>query len=174
MRYLMILAGVVCLSFILLPSCAPQPEEQAEPDAEEAASAEGDVEAINELLDEEVASVNDGDVERLLTLVADDTVWMPPNHPAIFGKEALRSWAEDFLSQFSVEITASSEEVLVFGDWALQRYSMTMAMTPVAGGEAIQEDGKGLHIYQKQSDGSWELARDIWNTDTLPPEEPTT
>jgi hypothetical protein len=47
MKHLIILSGVVCLSFMLLPSCAPQTEEQVEPVSEEAPSTEADVTAIN-------------------------------------------------------------------------------------------------------------------------------
>ena len=35
MRCLIILSGVICLSFMLLSACAPQAEQQAEPVADE-------------------------------------------------------------------------------------------------------------------------------------------
>lgn len=174
MRNLVILLGVVCLAFMLVPACAPQAEQEAQPVAEEAPSTEADMAALQALVDKEIASINDGDVEALLTLVTEDTVCMPPNEPAIVGKEALQKWGQDLLSQFTIELTGSTEEVQVSGDWALQRYSMTVTMTPTAGGESVQENGKGIHIYERQSDGSWKLARDIWNMDNPPPGEPTT
>jgi len=36
-------------------------------------------------------------------------------------------------------------------------------VTPKAGGESIQLEGKYLVVFQKQPDGSWKAARDIWN-----------
>ena len=170
MRYLFILSGVVCLSFMLLPACAPEPVQEAEPATEEAPSTEADEAAIEEMLNKEIAFINDGDIEGIRTILAEDTVWMPPNHPAISGSEAVASWLQDFLSQFKIDLAGSAEEVRISGDWALQRYSMTTTMTPTAGGESIHDNGKGIHIYHRQSDGSWKLAHDIWNTNNPPPE----
>ena len=170
MKYLFILAGVVCFSFMLLPACAPPTEEQVEPVTEEAPSTEADVAAIKEMIEKEIAFINDGDMEGLSTIFTEDIVWMPPNYRALFGKEEVLSWVRDFLSLGTFDMAGSVEEIQVSGDWALQRYSMTSTMTLAEGGETIQETGKGIHIYQRQSDGSWKLARDIWNSDNPLPE----
>lgn len=37
------------------------------------------------------------------------------------------------------------------------------AFYPGAGGEAIEERYKGMHIYRRQPDGTWRIAQDIWN-----------
>jgi hypothetical protein len=29
----------------------------------------------------------------------------------------------------------------------------------------MEDVGKGLHVYGRQSDGSWKLTHDIWNSD---------
>ena len=51
MKYLFILSGVVCLSFMLLPACAPQPEQPAEPAVGEATNREADIKEIESLLE---------------------------------------------------------------------------------------------------------------------------
>lgn len=40
-----------------------------------------------------------------------------------------------------------------------------LTLTPKDGGEPVQESIKGRHVYEKQEDGSWKIAQDIWNTD---------
>ena len=41
---------------------------------------------------------------------------------------------------------------------------------PPEAGRAVEDAGKGLHVYRRQSDGSWKLMLDIWNRDR--PAEP--
>ena len=40
-----------------------------------------------------------------------------------------------------------------------------------ATGEPMTDRGAGIHILQRQADGSWKLAVDIWNSDNPPPEQ---
>ena len=78
MRYPIILSGVVCLSLMLLPACAPQPEPQAEPVAEEAPSTEADLEAIRAIPKQWEAAYHSGNLEELMPLYAQDAVRLPP------------------------------------------------------------------------------------------------
>ena len=41
--------------------------------------------------------------------------------------------------------------------------------TPRKGGKPMTETIKGIHIYKRQSDGTWKIAQDVWNTDPPPP-----
>jgi ketosteroid isomerase-like protein len=132
---------------------------------------QADVEAINKLREQEMAAFSAAEVNTLLNLVTNDVVVMPPNEPTLAGKDALRSWAENLYKQFTVKgkYTASNpSNIVLAGDWAFERLAFTLTMTPVAGGEPIQEIGKGIHIYRRQADGSWKIAQDIWNTDNPP------
>ena len=109
-----------------------------------------------------------GDVESFMAIVTDDAVLMPPNEPAVTGKEAIRAWTQLFFEQFSIEPTISVKEVEVVGDWAFERADYTFRLTPVAGGAVMQENIKNLRVLQRQSDGSWKIAREIWNSDHPP------
>ncbi len=151
---------------VALAACAPATQEPA---AEEPPCTEADMEAINKVLEQEVAAINAGDVEAFVALFTDDAVLMAPGEPAVIGTEAVRSWAQDFSDQFTVQYTVTSEEIVVAGNWAFQRLSATLTLTPAAGGDPIREGIKGIHICQRQPDGSWKLTRDIWNSDSPPP-----
>ena len=153
---------------VALAACAPAAQEP-ELAAEEPPRTEADMEAINKVLEQEVAAINAGDVEAFVALFTDDAVLMPPGDPAGIGTQAVRSWTQELFDQFTVQYTATSEEIVVAGNWAFQRLSITLTLTPVAGGDPIQLNAKGIHICQRQGDGSWKLTRDIWNDDNPPP-----
>ena len=50
------------------------------------------------------------------------------------------------------------------GDMAYDRGTYSMAVTP-AGAAPIEDHGKYLTIWRKQADGSWKVARAIFNSD---------
>ncbi len=123
---------------------------------------EADVEAIEYLLREQVAAVETGDVEAQLAIRTADVLEMPPDESPFIGIEAYRTWSKD--DPFSYQITAASmDEIRVTGDWAYSRFSFTWVLTPVSGGESVEVSGKGLWIVHRQPDGSWRIAREIWN-----------
>jgi ketosteroid isomerase-like protein len=57
-----------------------------------------------------------------------------------------------------------NEEVRVAGDWAYSRGTYSATLTPKAGGEPREDSGKYLTILERQSDGSWKIARDCFNS----------
>jgi uncharacterized protein (TIGR02246 family) len=147
--------------FILLSitACAPAAEEAVE----EATTTEADVEAITQLPAKYAAAENAGDLDGMMAVYTDDAVRMPPNAPALIGQESIRSWTQANLDQNTYQLDNPPEEVQVSGDWAFARGTYTVTVTPKAGGESIQLEGKYLVVFQKQPDGSWKAARDIWN-----------
>ncbi len=153
---------LLLLSFIVtIVSCAPSAEEAVE----EAATTEADVEAINSQRDEFITLNNANDAAGLASLYTNDAMLMPPNQTAVSGKQEIQSWFQTTFDQFTSEITLASEELEVVGDWAFDRGFYLIALTPKAGGEATEDRGKYITILRKQVDGSWKLARDIWNSD---------
>ena len=149
------------LLLLFIAACAPAAEEPVE----EAATTEADVEAINAVREQEVAAINAEDIEGFLACFTDDAVLMPPNEPPAIGEEAMRSWSEEFLNQFTVQGAYTFSDVVVAADWAFERYSGNWTLTPKAGGEPISDNLKGIHIYQRQADDSWKITWDTWNSD---------
>ena len=130
---------------------------------EEPDTTEADVEAINQMAANYAAAENAGDLDGIMAVFTDDAVRMPPNAPAIIGKESIRSLMQTNLEQNTYQLDNPPEEVQVSGDLAFARGTYTVTVTPKAGGESIQLEGKYLVVCQKQPDGSWKAARDIWN-----------
>ncbi len=152
--------------FVLLSitACAPAAEEAVE----EATTTEADLEAISEVRGQEMAAINAGNVEGFLTILTEDVIGMPPNEPVMIGQDAVGSWTQSLLDQFTIQGAYTSSDIVVAGDWAFEHFSGNWTLTPKAGGEPIAETLKGIHIYQRQADGSWKIAWDTWNSDNPP------
>jgi ketosteroid isomerase-like protein len=60
-------------------------------------------------------------------------------------------------------------ELIAAGDWAMEYAIEKVKDTPVDGGEALEDVCKGIIIYRRQADGSWRVARDMWNSDLPAP-----
>lgn len=125
--------------------------------------------AIAALSDREMASFSAGTVDTNIALLTDDAVMLPPNGPMLSGNEAIRKWATDMVNQYRVSGKYTDRKVIVSGDWASERFAGELSLTPKAGGAAVTERIKGIHILRRQPDGSWKIAQDVWNTDTPPP-----
>lgn len=151
---------------LLLGSCQPRAEQRA---AGEGAATEADRAALEEILRREIEAFTSEDTDALLSLFTDDAVVMPPNDEARVGKEEARAWLEELHGQVDLEGAEESVEVMFAGDWAFQRVSFELTLTPEGGGEPVEDRGTGVHIYRRQPDGSWKIHWDIWNSDRPPP-----
>lgn len=100
------------------------------------------------------------------TWYADDGSALYPNAPICTGKEALRKrWAAMLATPgFSVDWQITKVEVSRSGDLAYTPFTYQMTMQG-PDGKPIQDRGKGLAVWKKQSDGSWKGLADIFNSD---------
>ncbi len=112
-----------------------------------------DVDAIRAASAAEFASLVAGDADAHLAVMTEDCVVLPPGEPAAVGHEAVAAWNAEFTGMFDVTGGYTGSEVVVLGDWAIERYTGEVTLTP-AEGEAATATFKGIHIYQRQADGS--------------------
>jgi uncharacterized protein (TIGR02246 family) len=128
-----------------------------------------DITAIKEIFNKYTVAANTGDFDLWISLWADDAVRMPPDTPAQIGKEQIREAMKPAYDQMNFIITIHIEEAKVYGDLGLTRCTYTLKMTPKAGGETItMPDGKALTLYERQSDGSWKIIYDCFNSNAPP------
>ena len=124
-----------------------------------------DVQALNQVREQEVTAFNAGEPDGLVAVMTDDCLVMPPGEPLVSGHEAVRSWHAALSEQFQINARYTDSEIEVVGDWAIERYAGVLTLTPKAGGDAVEQVMKGIHIYRRQPDGGWRIAQDIWNSD---------
>jgi ketosteroid isomerase-like protein len=92
---------------------------------------EADIAAVNDIWPQYCASLIDGDMDRWISLWADDGIQMPPDTPARKGKEKIREANQLSLDLYHWDIAAINvEETHVAGDWAFSRGNYTWAWTP--------------------------------------------
>jgi ketosteroid isomerase-like protein len=111
-----------------------------------------------------------GDFTTLITLLTDDCVLIPPDKPPISGKDAIQKYFDEqkkLLSEIEItEYTHDFQEIKIRGNWAYEwGYFSNTAKSKVSG-ELIRSSGKLFRIIEHQEDGSWKVARSIWNIDS--------
>ena len=109
------------------------------------------------------ASFMAGDPEGFLSVVTEDAVIMPPDEPPVAGHTAIRAWLEAFFAGYVTDLEYTGSAITVAGDWAVEAYAFRWTLTPTDGSEPIRDQGKGVYVFRRQPDGSWKVARDIWN-----------
>ena len=136
----------------------------AEPEPEAAEDVEAVTAAINEIWDQYASSLNAGDVDRWISLWADDGIQLPPGSPPVVGRETIRTGLESEVDLVTFDMEINNEEVNVAGDLAVARGTYAATVTPKDGSEEIFIDGKYMTILKRQPDGSWKIYRDIFNS----------
>jgi ketosteroid isomerase-like protein len=154
----MIRCVVVVTLLIALTGCDPTEQSQR-------TTLESDLAAIQEVNEKTLRALNEGDLELLNAMVADNHIMMIPGRPEMVGKPAIEASNRNLVESWNnVEIWTPAETV-VAGDWAYQRGGYDITLTPTREGvEPIRSVGKYIHIYQRQPDGSWLMIRDMFNS----------
>lgn len=158
--------SVVPLVLLMCFVVGCQPQETGEP--ESMLLADDDIAAIRASTELFGAAMVSGDVEGLLALYTEDAVVMPPNMPKFEGKDALRTLFENMPTPSSATFTI--HEIDGRGDLAYVIGSVATTYDMEGMPEPLQDLGKYIEIRVKQEDGSWPIARDIFNSDIPLPE----
>ena len=116
-----------------------------------------------------LVAINANDLEAVLAMLTDDAIYLPPHEPAVAGKEAIRPWLDGYFTAYRTHWEKETLELVAAGDWAMEYASERVRDVPVDGGEALEDVAKGIIVYRRQADGTWKVARDIWNSDLPAP-----
>lgn len=112
-----------------------------------------------------VTAINSNDLDTIMEILTDDVVFMAPNTPRLVGKQAVREWAQPYLEAYKIHWDKTSLEFIVVGDWAFEQYAYIERDVARDGSGPLNDTGKGINIYHRDSDGVWRVARDAWNSD---------
>jgi len=126
-----------------------------------------DVAQIYKMWIEYAAAINDGDINRWISLWIDDGIQMPPDVPRSVGVPQIRGSIEPIFEIINFEnFHINTDEVHILGDQAYTHGLFFTSMTPKNGGETIDVTGKFLTILTKQADGFWKIAVDCFNSNS--------
>jgi ketosteroid isomerase-like protein len=106
------------------------------------------------------------DVEQTIAYYSDDAIVFPPNTTSAATKEAVRNVWKEMLASPGLAITWKPTRVQLAksGDmgWVSGTYELTMND---ASGKPINDRGKYLEVWEKQTNGNWKCRADMWNSD---------
>ena len=112
------------------------------------------------------AAASRGDTAAVAALYTDDAVVLPPNAPMVRGRQAIKGFFDALTEQMGVpQLTLETIQVDEVGDTACEVGAYSMRLQP-PGGEPVSDGGKYVVVWKRQSDDSWKLAVDIWNTNS--------
>jgi uncharacterized protein (TIGR02246 family) len=116
-----------------------------------------DERAILRLIDTWMAASRAGDLSKVLSLMADDVLFMVPGREP-FGKEAFTATSRE-MKDAVLEGRSEVRELKVLGDWAWCRTHLDITITS-PNGRSAHRSGYTLTIFRKQPNGTWVIARD--------------
>jgi uncharacterized protein (TIGR02246 family) len=117
-----------------------------------------DEQAIRELVATWLSASKAGDTEKVLSLMAEDVVFLVPGQPPMRGKSAFAA-GQAGLQPFHMDATSEIQEIKVLGEWAYLWTKLSVVVTPKKGGAPMKRAGHTLSILKKQS-GAWVIVRD--------------
>lgn len=113
--------------------------------------------AIRELVQKWLDASKAGDLDTVLSLMADDVIFMVPGREP-FGKEAFATQSKQ-MKDAKIDAQHEIKEIEVLGDRAWMRNHLTVTISQ-PGGESVKRSGYVLSILRKNPDGNWVIARD--------------
>ena len=106
------------------------------------------------------------DLEQTVAFYSDDAIVLPPNATSAATKETVRNLWKDLLAAPGLVISWRPSKVKLGHNgamaWVSGAYELTMNDV---GGKPINDRGKYLEVWEKQTDGNWKCAADMWNSD---------
>lgn len=101
-----------------------------------------------------------GDLPTILSLMADDVVFLIADHPPMTRQNFIDSFSA-IREQIQMQVVEwHVDELEESGNLAYCRSYLHLAISPNAGGRPVERKGPILSIFRKKADGNWVLARD--------------
>jgi ketosteroid isomerase-like protein len=114
------------------------------------------------------------DLDATLAYYSDDALVLPPNATSAATKESVRNVWKDLLAAPGLVISWKPSKVKLGHNGAMGWVSGTYELTMNdAGGKPMNDRGKYLEVWEKQSDGNWKCTADMWNSDLTVPASAT-
>jgi uncharacterized protein (TIGR02246 family) len=111
------------------------------------------------------AAFKRGDMATLASLYAEEAKLMPPGSEMLRGRQAIEQFWRAAQEQIGIkEIRLDVQEVEAGVDYGYEVGRATLRIEP-QNGQAMTDTMKYLVAWKRETDGAWQLAADIWNSD---------
>ena len=119
-----------------------------------------DEKMIREVIATWMRATAEGDLERVLQLMADDVVFLIAGQPPMRGRQAFEKASRAAEGKFRFEGKSEIQEIHVAGNYAYCWNHLSVTVRPLQGGLSSQRAGHILSVFRKEPDGHWVLFRD--------------
>lgn len=158
-------ATVVCITLLTAAAGCSEKTSTAKPPDTAALRA-----GVDSAADRLLVALRTNNSDSLVALLSDEIVIMPPGEPVLKGKDAVRTWFNQFLSQMkTTKLDITSREVLIDGEFATEIAGFVWTLQPVSG-TTIVDSGSYIQVWRHMPDGRWLFHREIWNSSAPSPE----
>jgi uncharacterized protein (TIGR02246 family) len=115
-----------------------------------------DEQAIRDLVSTWINASNAGDTRKVLSLMADDVVFLVAGQKPMRKADFIAS--QTALKDVAMEAKSEIQEIRIFDDWAYIWTKLSVVMTP-PGGKSVTRAGNTLSVLQKRN-RMWLMFRD--------------
>ncbi len=144
---------IVAIAAMALSSCA-------QPEKFDTTAVRAAIEAQNAKY---VVAYNGRDAAGVAMLHTETATAMPPNRGMMKGREAIRKMTEMDFEIGVTNLTLTTVEVNGLGNTAYEIGTYTADVQP-EGQQLIQDTGKYLSVWKRQTDNTWLIQVSIWNS----------
>ncbi len=118
---------------------------------------------IRERYDAYNAAFSAADPEAVVAFYADNAIRVDSDGSVMDGIAAIREEVSTFFGDNDYQLDeATAPDIQASGDLAVTLSVFREHWTPKAGGETSRQVGQWLCVWQRQSDGSWMIIREMW------------
>jgi uncharacterized protein (TIGR02246 family) len=105
-------------------------------------NAEEEKQKIREVIATWMRATVEGDLERVLSLMAEDVVFLFPGQPPMRGREAFAAASRSAVEHVRIEGLPEIQEIHIAGDYAFCWNHLSVTMTPLQGGAPKRREGR--------------------------------
>jgi uncharacterized protein (TIGR02246 family) len=102
----------------------------------------------------------EGDINKILPLMAEDVVFLVAGQPPMRGRDAFAISFAGWQGKFRLETDCEIQEIQAHEDWAYCWTNLSVTMTPLDGGPENGRSGYTLTVLRKNPQGEWQIFRD--------------
>jgi uncharacterized protein (TIGR02246 family) len=116
--------------------------------------------AVAAVLQKYQDALNSSDTEAVMTLYADDGVFMPPYSQSAIGVVDVRKAYDAVFKAITLSVKFNvAEMVEISSNWVFARTNSAGTTTDHATGSKHAEANQELFIFKKAANGAWKIAR---------------
>jgi ketosteroid isomerase-like protein len=112
-------------------------------------------------------AIDSKDIEGILQFYSSDLITIFPGEPILYGKDWARTTLNDLYNTYDFCEDFKFIDIRIIGDCVAASYSFTQQMTPLAGGEKIEQTGKGMCILKQEETKNWQFEWNAYHIDNL-------